>query len=130
MGYGDEKIVVDVRESCRGSILYKDAAGKESTYYPKMTTWFTVEDLETFVILDEPPEGTTEPRSSGAHAASRGWETTACLSSATPRPGLTRSPCLSKPMSGGRRSRLKTKTIEHRIHPTLRAGCRRTRGAQ
>lgn len=61
MGHAGEKIVVDVRESDRGSIIYKDSAGKEATYYPTMTTWFTVEDLETFVMLGEPAEGTTEP---------------------------------------------------------------------
>jgi hypothetical protein len=71
MGYGDEKIVVDVRESDRGSIIYKDAAGKELTYYPTMTTGFTVEDLETFVILGEPPECTTgdRPAPTRHHAA-------------------------------------------------------------
>lgn len=60
MGYGDEKVIVDVRDSERAQIIYKDGEGKEHTYYPARYTYFVVEDLQTLVVLAEPPEGQTE----------------------------------------------------------------------
>ncbi len=61
MGYGDEKVIVDVREGERAQVIYKDGEGKEHTYYPSRYAYFVVEDLQTMVVLNEPPEGQVEP---------------------------------------------------------------------
>lgn len=61
MAYGDEKVIIDVREGERGQIIYKDGEGKEHKYYPARYAYFTVEDLQTLVVLNEPPDGQTEP---------------------------------------------------------------------
>lgn len=61
MAYGDEKVVVDVRDGERAQIIYKDGEGKEHTYYPARYAYFVVEDLQTMVALNEPSEGQKEP---------------------------------------------------------------------
>lgn len=61
MAYGDEKVIVDVREGERAQIIYTDGEGKEHKYYPARYAYFAVEDLQTLVVLNEPPEGQTEP---------------------------------------------------------------------
>lgn len=61
MAYGDEKVIADVREGERAQIIYKDGDGKEHNYYPARYANFVVEDLQTLVLLNEPPEGQTEP---------------------------------------------------------------------
>lgn len=61
MAYGDEKVIVDVREGERAQIIYKDGEGKEHKYYPARYAYFVVEDIQTLVVLNEPPEGQTEP---------------------------------------------------------------------
>ena len=61
MAYGDEKMIVDVREGERAQIIYKDGEGKEHTYYPARYANFVVEDLQTLVVLNEPPEGQSQP---------------------------------------------------------------------
>ncbi|GAB1391622.1 hypothetical protein MASR1M6_38040 [Rubrivivax sp.] len=61
MAYGDEKVIVDVRECERAQIIYKDGEGKEHKYYPARYAYFIVEDLQTLVVLNEPPEGQTDP---------------------------------------------------------------------
>lgn len=62
MAYGDEKkVIVDVRESERAQIIYKDGEGKEHTYYPARYAYFVVENLQTLVVLNKPPQGQTEP---------------------------------------------------------------------
>jgi len=61
MAHGDEKVIVDVREGERAQIIYKDGEGKEHKYYPARYAYFVIEDLQTLVVLNEPPEGQTEP---------------------------------------------------------------------
>lgn len=61
MSYGDEKVIVDVREGERAQILYRDREGKEHKYYPARYAYFVVEDLQTLIMLNEPREGQTEP---------------------------------------------------------------------
>lgn len=61
MAYGDEKVIVDVREGERAQIIYKDGEGKEHNCYPARYTYFVVEDVQTLVVLNEPPQGQTEP---------------------------------------------------------------------
>ena len=62
MAYGDPKIVVDVKDTEHGEILYTDAEGKSRHYYPAHTTWFEVESLHLLTVLDEPSKDETEPR--------------------------------------------------------------------
>ena len=61
MAYRDEKVIVDVRDGERAQIIYRDAEGKDHTYYPARYAYFVVEDLQTMVVLDEPPEGQIAP---------------------------------------------------------------------
>lgn len=61
MAYGDEKVIVDVREGDRAQIIYKDGEGKEHKYYPARYAYFVVENLQTLVALNEPQEGQTAP---------------------------------------------------------------------
>lgn len=61
MARQDEKIIVDVRDGERGSVVYKDVSGEEHTYWPAKCTYFVLEDLQTSTYLAEPGEGETEP---------------------------------------------------------------------
>lgn len=61
MGYGDETVIVDIRDGERAQIIYKDGEGKEHTYYPARHVFFIVENLQTLVVLAETPEGQMEP---------------------------------------------------------------------
>ena len=61
MANGDEKVIVDVREGERGQIIYKDGEGIEHKYYPARYAYFVVEELQTLVVLNDPPEAQTEP---------------------------------------------------------------------
>ena len=60
MAYGDEKVVIDVREAERGSIVYKDKSGKETSYYPTRTAWLEIEDLQVMVVLGDTPKDAKE----------------------------------------------------------------------
>jgi hypothetical protein len=60
MAYGDEKVIVDVREGERAQIIYKDSEGKVHKYYPARYAYFVIENLQTLVVLNEPPKEQTE----------------------------------------------------------------------
>jgi hypothetical protein len=61
MGYGDEKVIVDVKDVDHGEILYTDKEGKEHTYYPCRSIWLEVETLEVLTFLGEPKDGAEPP---------------------------------------------------------------------
>lgn len=62
MAFGDEKVVVDVRDvEHSDEIEYADKAGAKHTYYPCQANWLKVEDLQVLIALTNPPEGTKEP---------------------------------------------------------------------
>ncbi|OIT13539.1 hypothetical protein BL241_03120 [Ralstonia solanacearum] len=61
MGYGDPKVVVDVKDIEHGEILYTDTDGKQRTYYPNRSIWLEVQTLEVLTILGEPKEEGAEP---------------------------------------------------------------------
>ena len=62
MAYGDPKIVVDVKDTERGEILYTDAEGKQRHYYQTLTTWLEVESLHLLTVLDDPRDDAAEPK--------------------------------------------------------------------
>lgn len=62
MAFGDEKIVVDVKDTDHGEIEHTDKAGKKHTYYPCSNNWLIVESLEVLTALGEPRESNTEPQ--------------------------------------------------------------------
>lgn len=60
MAFGDEKVVVDVKEIDHGEILYIDKDGAEHTYYPCHSNWLEIEFLEVLTVLGEPREDGAE----------------------------------------------------------------------
>lgn len=61
MAYGDEKVIVDVKDVEHGDILYTDKEGKESTYYPCRNIWLEVQTLEVLTVLADPRPDDKEP---------------------------------------------------------------------
>lgn len=61
MAYGDEKVIVDVKDVEHGEILYTDKEGKEHTYYPCRNIWLEVQTLEILTVLADPREDDKEP---------------------------------------------------------------------
>ena len=61
MAFGDEKVVVNVKDIDHGEILYTDNAGVEHTYYPCRSIWIEVQTLEVLTILGDPKEEGQEP---------------------------------------------------------------------
>lgn len=61
MGYGDEKVVVDVKDVEHGEICYTDGEGKEHTYYPCRWIWLDVQDLAVWTILNAPKDDGAQP---------------------------------------------------------------------
>jgi hypothetical protein len=61
MAYGDEKVIVDVKDVEHGEILYTDKEGKEHTYYPCRNIWLEVQTLEILTVLGDPKEEGKEP---------------------------------------------------------------------
>lgn len=61
MGYGDEKVIVDVKDINNGEILYTDKDGKETTYYPCRSIWLEVQTLEVLTVLGDPKDGAEPP---------------------------------------------------------------------
>lgn len=61
MAFGDEKVVIDVKEIDHGEILYIDKDGAEYTYYPCHSNWLEIESLEVLTTLGEPREEGAEP---------------------------------------------------------------------
>lgn len=61
MAFGDEKVVVNVKDIDHGEILYTDNAGVEHTYYPCRSIWIEVQTLEVLTVLDDPKEEGQEP---------------------------------------------------------------------
>lgn len=62
MGYGDEKVVVDVKDIDDGELLYTDKNGQQHTYYPCRNTWLDVQTLEVVTSLREPQDEGSAPR--------------------------------------------------------------------
>ena len=62
MAYGDEKVVVDVKDVDRGAILYTDAGGKEHTYHPARSIWLEVQTLQILTVLGGPAEEGGTPK--------------------------------------------------------------------
>lgn len=63
MAFGDEKVVVNVKDIDRGEILYTDKAGVEHTYYPCRSIRLAVQTLEILTDLgDRNVEGQEPPR--------------------------------------------------------------------
>ena len=61
MAFGDEKVVVDVKDIDRGEILYTEEDGKGHTYYPCNSNWLEMEFLEVLTALGEPKQEGAEP---------------------------------------------------------------------
>jgi hypothetical protein len=61
MAYGDEKVIVDVKDVEHGEILYTDKEGKEHTYYPCRNIWLEVQTLEILTVLSDSEEDGKEP---------------------------------------------------------------------
>ena len=61
MAFGDEKVVVNVKDIDRGDILYTDNAGVEHTYYPCRIIWLEVQTLEVLTVLSDFKEEGQEP---------------------------------------------------------------------
>lgn len=61
MGFGDEKVIVDVKDVENGDILYTDKDGKQTTYYPSHSIWLEVQTLEVLTVVGEPRDGAEPP---------------------------------------------------------------------
>lgn len=61
MAFGDEKVVVNIKDIDHGEILYTDIAGVEHTYYPCHTIWIEVQTLEVLTVLGDCKEEGQEP---------------------------------------------------------------------
>ena len=61
MAYGDEKVIIDVKDGERGEILYTDQDGKKRSYYPCRSIWLEVQTLEVLTILGDLWEDAKEP---------------------------------------------------------------------
>jgi len=62
MAYGDEKIIVNVKETDHGEIEYADAKGDTRTLYPSTwSIWFKVDELQEGSSVREPKEGGSGP---------------------------------------------------------------------
>jgi len=61
MAYGDEKVIVDVKDVNHGEILYTDKEGKEHTYYPCRSIWLEVQTLRVRTTLGDPKDGAEPP---------------------------------------------------------------------
>lgn len=61
MAFGDEKVVVNVKDIDGGEILYTDNAGVEHTYYPCRSIWIEVQTLEVLTVLGDRKEEGQEP---------------------------------------------------------------------
>ncbi|MDO9160153.1 MAG: hypothetical protein Q7U45_11960 [Burkholderiaceae bacterium] len=61
MAFGDEKVVVSVKDIDHGAILYTDNAGAEQTYYPCHGIWVEVQTLEVLTALGYRKEEGQEP---------------------------------------------------------------------
>ncbi|KQV60138.1 hypothetical protein ASC95_01275 [Pelomonas sp. Root1217] len=57
MDYGDEKVIIDLKDGDSGEILFTDKDGKQATYYPSHSIWLDVQTLEVLTVLNEPAEG-------------------------------------------------------------------------
>jgi hypothetical protein len=56
MAFGDEQVVINVRDVDHGEIEYTNNAGAKHTYYPCRSNWLEVEDLEVTIALADPIE--------------------------------------------------------------------------
>jgi hypothetical protein len=61
VAYGDERVIVDVKDIKDGEILYTDKEGKQTTYYPTHSIWLEVQTLEVLTVLGEPNDGAEPP---------------------------------------------------------------------
>lgn len=61
MAFGDEKVVVNVKDIDHGGILYTDNAGVEHAYSPCRSIGIEVQTLEVLTVLDDPKEEGQEP---------------------------------------------------------------------
>jgi hypothetical protein len=61
MAYGDEKVVVNVKDVEHGEILYTDKEGKQHTYYPCRSIWLEVQTLEVLTVVGDPKDGAEPP---------------------------------------------------------------------
>lgn len=62
MTYREEKMIVNVKDSDHGKILYTDNAGEEHTYYPCNNIWIEAQTLEVLTSLGSFKEDGKEPQ--------------------------------------------------------------------